>query len=260
MLMIAISVSFTIFHHFLPLCENRIFFPMTRTTALLLFFILTDTAYARHPKQVSDPFPKMATVNVTVPTMKAIPANGEEVIFRGEQTGKTLSGISDISGKIKLVLPPGDNYHVSVKSISDTTQFAVITVPALAEDECFTEPFRVQIKFDPPRHYRLDNVHFDFDKASLCPDSYIQLKELLEYLQRHEDIKIEIAGHTDTIGNDAHNLKLSQERANTIRNYLMSKGIKATKLTAKGYGVTYPVADNSSEDGRQLNRRTEVRI
>jgi OOP family OmpA-OmpF porin len=233
---------------------------MTRTFFRLLLFIFSGTAHAQQPKQVIDSFPKVATVNVTVTDMKAHPRKGEEVIFRGETTGKIFSGLSDENGKIKQILPPGDSYNVSVKSIVDTTQYTVITVPSLAEDEYFTEPFWVNIKFDPPKHYRLDHVHFDFDKATLRPDSYDQLKELLEYLQRQTDIRIEIAGHTDNIGTDAHNLKLSQERANTIRNYLIGKGIKATRLTAKGYGATEPVAENNTEEGRQLNRRTEVRV
>lgn len=226
----------------------------------MLLITATGLINAQDQKPVSDSFPKMATVNVTVTDMKARPRKGEEVIFRGENTGKVFSGFSDATGKMKQILPPGDSYNVSVKSISDTTKYTIITVPSLAEDEYFTESFWVNIKFDPPRHYRLDNVHFDFDKATLRPDSYDQLKELLEYLQRHEEIKIEIAGHTDNIGTDAHNLKLSQERANTIRNWLVGKGIKAIRLTAKGYGATEPVADNSTEEGRQLNRRTEVRI
>jgi outer membrane protein OmpA-like peptidoglycan-associated protein len=227
-------------------------------TALFLLFANFSIAQAQKPSV--DSFPKVATVNVTVTDMKAKPRKGEEVIFRGQKTGKIFSGLSDAAGKLKQILPPGDSYNVSVKSISDTTKYTIITVPALAEDEYFTDPFWVNIKFDPPKHYRLDNVHFDTDKATLRPDSYEQLKELLEYLQHHEEIKIEIAGHTDNVGTDAHNLKLSQDRANTIRNYLISKGIKATRLTAKGYGASVPVADNSTEEGRQLNRRTEVKV
>ena len=203
---------------------------MTRTTLLLLLFIHTHTALSQQQKEVTDSLLKMATVNVTVTDMKARPRKGEEVIFRGENSSKIFSSFSDAAGKTKQVLPPGDSYHVSIKSISDTTKYTIITVPALAEDEYFTEPFWVNIKFDPPRLYRLDNVHFDFDKATLRPDSYTQLTELLEYLQRHGEIKIEIAGHTDNIGSDAHNFKLSQERANTIRNYLTWKGIKAIRL------------------------------
>jgi OmpA-OmpF porin, OOP family len=209
---------------------------------------------------VTDTLNKMATVDVTVTDMKAKPKQGEQVVFRGENTGKSFSAFSDATGKIKQLLPPGDNYHVSLKSISDTTKYTILNVPALAEDEYFTEPFWVNIKFEPVKSYKLNNVHFDFDKATLRSDSYTQLTELLEYLQHHPGLKIEIAGHTDNVGGDAHNLKLSQERANTIKAYLVKKGINAALLTAKGYGATLPVADNSTEKGRQLNRRTEVKF
>jgi OmpA-OmpF porin, OOP family len=207
-----------------------------------------------------DSLSRIATVNVTVTDLKSHPRKGEEILFHGEKTGKTFSGITDQSGKFIQQLPPGDNYHVSVKSISDTTQYMVLAVPSLEEDEYFTEPFWVNVKFDPPRKYRLDHVHFDVDKASLRPDSYLQLEELLTYLQRHKDIRVEIAGHTDNTGTAAHNLQLSQDRANTIVKYLISKGIPASRLKANGYGAEQPVAENSTEKGKQQNRRTEVRI
>jgi OOP family OmpA-OmpF porin len=73
-----------------------------------------------------------------------------------------------------------------------------------------------------------------------------------------EEQKIEIAGHTDNVGKDADNLKLSLQRAEAVRNYLIKKGIKADRITAKGYGATQPVADNGTDAGRQKNRRTEV--
>ncbi len=235
---------------------------MTRIIILSIFFLTAwnNGASAQQQQPLTDSFPKVATVNVTVTNMKGQPRKGEQVLFRGLTTGRILSGTSDAAGKIKQLIPPGDTYNVSVKSISDTTKYAIITVPSLGEDEFFSEPFWVNIKFEPARSYRLNNVHFDTDKASLRPDSYTELAELLDYLQRHDDIKIEIAGHTDNVGSDAHNLKLSQDRANTIRSYLASKGIKAVRLTAKGYGATQPIADNSTAEGRQLNRRTEVRF
>lgn len=207
-----------------------------------------------------DTLSRIATVKVTVTDLKAHPGKGEEILFRGEKSGKTFSGITDQSGKFIQRLPPGDNYHVSVKSISDTTQYMVLAVPTLEEDEYFTEPFWVNVKFDPPRKYRLDHVHFDVDKASLRPDSYIQLGELIAYLQRHKETRVEIAGHTDNTGTPTHNLQLSQDRANSIVKYLISKGIQASKLEAKGYGAEQPVAENNTEKGKQLNRRTEVRI
>jgi OmpA-OmpF porin, OOP family len=192
--------------------------------------------------------------------MKAKPRAGEEVIFHGEATGKVFSAISGANGKLKQTLPPGDTYNVSVKGLSDTTKYAVLIVPSLEADEYFNEPFWVNIQFEPARSYRLDNVHFDTDKASLRPDSYTQLNELLEYLQRHPSVNIEIAGHTDNTGAAAHNLQLSRDRANTIRDFLLKKGIKASRVLAKGYGDGVPVADNATDAGRQLNRRTEVKI
>lgn len=192
--------------------------------------------------------------------MKGVPQKGEEVIFRGEHSGKVFSFISGAGGKIRTTLPPGDTYNVSMKCISDTSKYAIISIPAIAEDEYFTSPFTVNIQFELARSYRLDNVHFDTDKATLRPDSYTQLNDLLSFLQRHPATKVEIAGHTDNTGTDAHNLKLSQDRANSIRNYLLKKGIAAAQVTAKGYGSSVPVADNSTGEGKQLNRRTEVRI
>lgn len=228
----------------------------------IFFFLLlsfTITAHAQQTKP-ADTASRMAAVDVTVTDMKGKPRKGEEVIFHGEKTGRNFSGFSGTNGKYRQVLPPGDNYMVSVKSISDTTRYTILKVPELADDEFFTEPFWVNIKMEPARTFRLDHVYFDVDKSTLRADSYKQLTELLEYLQRHDEVNAEIAGHTDNTGADAHNLKLSQERANTIRNFLISKGIKATRLIAKGYGSSQSLGDNSTEEGRQLNRRTEVRI
>lgn len=228
-----------------------------------IFLMILLPLQALQSQQVATPVDttgRMAMVNVSVTDLKAGPRKGEEVLFRGEKSGHTYSGITAANGKFNQVLPPGDKYHVSVKSIGDTTQYMILAVPPLEEDEYFTEPFWVNVKFDPPRKYRLDHVHFDVDKASLRPDSYAQLGELLAYLERHENIRIEIAGHTDNTGTASHNLQLSQARATTIVNYLTGKGIKPSRLQAKGYGDQQPVAENTTEKGKQLNRRTEVRI
>jgi outer membrane protein OmpA-like peptidoglycan-associated protein len=129
-----------------------------------------------------------------------------------------------------------------------------------APDEEFSEPFIVTVKFEPARSYRLDNVYFDIGKYSLRPESFKELNELVEYMKWRENEKIEIAGHTDNVGTDADNLKLSQNRAEAIKQYLIKKGISANRVIAKGYGASQPVADNSTDEGKQKNRRTEVKI
>jgi flagellar motor protein MotB len=101
------------------------------------------------------------------------------------------------------------------------------------------------------------NVFFDFKKSELKPESYTQLDRLIEQLNQCPKMRIEVSGHTDNIGLDDFNMKLSQERAASVVNYLIDHGIKSDKISAKGYGKTRPVADNNSEEGRQKNRRVE---
>jgi OOP family OmpA-OmpF porin len=226
---------------------------MRRTTLTLLIAFFFIGAFAQTDSST-------AKVNVVVTDMKGRPSKGEQVLFKGASSQKTVSGISDASGRFSLRLPVGDKYVINVKSITDTARYGVIEIPALGADEFYTEPFKVNVKYEAARTYTLDNVHFDFGKASLRADSYAELEELLSYMQHKDNIKIEIAGHTDNVGKESDNLKLSQQRAETIRNYLIKKGIQAGRLVAKGYGSAQPVADNGTDEGRQLNRRTEVTV
>jgi OOP family OmpA-OmpF porin len=104
----------------------------------------------------------------------------------------------------------------------------------------------------------LEGVEFDYDKATLRPEAFAILDTNIESLKHWENAKIEVAGHTDSKGSDDYNMKLSQARAETVRDYLISKGIAADRLTAVGYGETKPVADNETEEGRFKNRRVEL--
>ncbi|WP_169737648.1 OmpA family protein [Thermonema rossianum] len=100
-------------------------------------------------------------------------------------------------------------------------------------------------------------VFFDFDKAELRPESVQELKRLVELLRRHPSLKLEIAGHTDAIGTEEKNLGLSNRRAQAVVDYLVENGIAPHRLKAVGYGESRPIASNDTEEGRQLNRRTE---
>ena len=97
-------------------------------------------------------------------------------------------------------------------------------------------------------------------KSIIKSESFDELDELVNYLQLKPDLKIEIAGHTDSEGSDDSNMTLSQNRANAVKTYLTEKGINAARLKAKGYGESRPIADNESISGRALNRRTEIHI
>jgi len=233
---------------------------MLRTIPLLLAFLYCNTIIAQTAKTPDAKASTHASVKVNVTDMKGIASKGEQITFRGQTKGRFYSGYSDANGKLNIQLPAGEKYTIAVKSIADSTQYGVIEIPALEEGQFFTEPFTVDIQFEPARTYRLDNVHFDVGKATLRAGSSAALEELFAYLKNKEKVKVEIGGHTDNVGKDADNLRLSQQRAETIRNYLVKKGIQPARVIAKGYGATKPVADNATEEGRQLNRRTEVTI
>jgi len=104
----------------------------------------------------------------------------------------------------------------------------------------------------------LEGVQFDNDKATLRPEAFAILDKTAVSLKDWGDVNIEVGGHTDSRADDDYNLKLSQRRAETVRDYLISKGIAADRLTAKGYGETKPIADNETEEGRFKNRRVEL--
>jgi outer membrane protein OmpA-like peptidoglycan-associated protein len=104
---------------------------------------------------------------------------------------------------------------------------------------------------------QLKNLFFDPNKYVLKEASYLELNRLANLIKKY-DLKIRIEGHTDSEGTEKDNLLLSQNRANAVKEYLVEKGFDATKIFAKGYGETKPVAENKTPTGRQLNRRVEV--
>jgi OOP family OmpA-OmpF porin len=109
-----------------------------------------------------------------------------------------------------------------------------------------------------PKKLELEGVNFDHDKATLREDAHPILDQAAEGLKEWGNVNIEVAGYTDSRGKDKYNLKLSQRRAEAVRAYLITKGIAADRLTAKGFGETNPVADNKTAEGRFKNRRVEL--
>ena len=106
----------------------------------------------------------------------------------------------------------------------------------------------------------LNNIFFDFGKASLRPESTAELDRLVKMLNDMSSLKIEISGHTDNVGNAAFNKTLSENRAKAVVDYLVKKGINQKRLTFVGYGFDQPIAPNDTEEGRQKNRRTEFKV
>jgi OOP family OmpA-OmpF porin len=112
----------------------------------------------------------------------------------------------------------------------------------------------------PDRIELKQTIYFDFRKAKIKPVSFPLLDEVAQALKDNPSIKVRVEGHTDSRGRDRTNLKLSQKRAESVRRYLVSRGIGAARLDARGFGETVPIADNRTEQGRSQNRRVEFII
>ena len=114
-------------------------------------------------------------------------------------------------------------------------------------------------KFNQDCHIPLYGVFFDFNKATLKPESNSVLAKAALLLQQNANAQIEVQGHTDNIGTDAYNMELSSARAQAVATWLQQHGISKSRLSAKGYGKTQPVAENDTDAGRAKNRRVELR-
>jgi OmpA-OmpF porin, OOP family len=108
--------------------------------------------------------------------------------------------------------------------------------------------------------FNMDGIIFDTNKASIKAESNTQINHIAEILKAYPNVKIKIGGYTDTTGKANANIKLSNNRANAVKKALVTQGIKAGRLDAEGYGSEHPVASNDTEEGRQQNRRIDVRV
>ncbi len=229
------------------------FLLLTISTSTISFAQTSSTI--QNASQVKD-----APVNVLITDFKKNPLRHELVVFRSLINSKEYQGLSQDDGKFSLRLPAGDKYEIFVLGFKDSTSLNMLEIPALGANASYKVPFEVELQHQSAKTFILEGVVFETNKANLDPDSYPVLDELVIYLNRNDDDRIEIGGHTDNVGKPPANLILSMERAKSVMAYLLTKGIATNRLTAKGYGMNMPIASNKTEDGKAENRRTEVKI
>lgn len=164
------------------------------------------------------------------------------------------------TGKYLVSLPAGRNYGIAVKKDNYLFHSENFDIPNTAAYQEVVKDVALK-NIAVGSKIILKNIFFDFDKATLRPESTNELERLTNLLKVDAPtLKIEISGHTDSKGADDYNKKLSNSRAKAVVDYLISKGISADRLTSVGYGEEQPIATNDTDEGRQLNRRTEFKI
>lgn len=176
-------------------------------------------------------------------------------------TRKTIvSSSTDENGYFLVCLPSGFNYGLNVNK-KDYLFYSENFM--LEGTHTAMEPFIKNIylsSFRVGEKILLSNVFYEVDSWQLKEESFVELNQLCTLLKDNSQLKVEISGYTDATGSDEHNLLLSEKRALSVVDYLISNGIPRARLTYKGYGNSSPVGDNITLEGRKLNRRTEVMI
>ncbi|HEX2920601.1 MAG TPA: OmpA family protein [Bacteroidales bacterium] len=171
-----------------------------------------------------------------------------------------LKNSTDINGAFLVCLPSGFNYGINVSKPG----YLFYSESFMFEGEhSISEPFNKKIVLNPAKvgeKMQLSNVFYEVNSWELKKESIMELNNLASLLSSNKDIVIEIGGYTDSTGTDAYNLNLSEKRALSVVNYLVNKGIPASRLKYKGYGNTDPVGNNVTSEGRKLNRRTEAKV
>lgn len=166
-------------------------------------------------------------------------------------------GITDGNGQFMIRMSPG-KYQIRLLIANEIRKQKMINLPVLSENKIYNQ-VRIFVLFEERNHFILENLLFENNSAVLNENSFQILDKLIDYLNDDATGIFEISGHTDNVGSSIDNFLLSQQRADVVVDYLISKGIKAERLTAKGYGESLPIADNNLPEGRAMNRRTEIK-
>jgi outer membrane protein OmpA-like peptidoglycan-associated protein len=224
---------------------------LTMKNLLFLFLAIGICGSA----QTLTPTDKLALLQGTVTNMKGKVLPREMILFVNEKTKGVLTATTDAKGKFQMLVPNNVTYNLKYKNFTMDMEYTKMTIPADKD-----AIYEVQIKIEPPKEFVLEDVYFDTGKSTLKKTSDKALNGLADILKLKSSMMIEIQGHTDNVGSEPDNLKLSQERAEAVKKFLVAKGIAENRITAKGYGPTMPVADNDTETGRAKNRRTSLKV
>ncbi len=184
-----------------------------------------------------------------------------DVVFENMEDGSIYNKVKTTgpNAEYEIVLPLGGRFGFFADAenyLAENQQMSTVNraLNEVIEKDLYVVPLEIG------QSIRLNNIFFEFAKATLTEESSHELDRILPYFEKFPGLKIELSGHTDAIGSDAANQKLSEDRANSVREYLIHSGIRIDKIVAVGYGESVPVATNDTDEGRQLNRRVEFKV
>jgi outer membrane protein OmpA-like peptidoglycan-associated protein len=197
---------------------------------------------------------KVANQNSKLPVQTYI-----EIVNNNRNADNTFESVNE-NGERMLCLKANRSYTFSVSEIG--FMFFSKTI-SLDKSNTISNPLNFLIELEPIEvgsEIDLYNIYYETNSYAILPNSKSELNRLVLFLKSNNKLKVEIQGHTDSSGNSENNMILSKNRAKSVVDYLVENGINSSRLKYNGYGDTVPVASNETEEGRQLNRRTTIKI
>jgi outer membrane protein OmpA-like peptidoglycan-associated protein len=184
------------------------------------------------------------------------PIKGVVICLASPTTTKYCTEETDAAGYAEVLVPVGQKYDVTYLSLAGGD---VATTVSVTSEPKQSIKLTLRYKRPPPRTpFVLKGVNFDTGTAVLRPESESRLDLVVDFMKRRKSAVVEVSGHTDNVGNSKTNKALSLKRARACRDYLISKGIEGSRITAVGYGGERPTVPNDTDENRQKNRRIEV--
>ncbi len=191
-------------------------------------------------------------------TLKPVEAHISLIDLQSKR--ETMNSYSSVTGGFMVCLPSDNSYALFAQAPGYLFYSENFNLKGLYS---FDKPYHLDVLLKPVRQGEVTimrNVFFETDSYELLPESTVELDRVVETLSQNPTIKVEIGGHTDNQGAPDYNQKLSERRAKSVVDYLLSKSVSPERVSWKGYGESQPVAPNSSPEGRAMNRRTELKI
>lgn len=228
------------------------------TTAFLFFISLSSFAQT---DLLPTPEAGEVLMKFLITDWDKIPEADAKIVINNSSMTYKAEGISDIDGRFNLLAANGETYNIAVFKFDTVFYFNDIETPkeALAGYE-FDMHFKIKVVTNDYLSINKLAVYFKTNDYSLDTEDINAIDKLLNQLKEKPTMKIEIAAHTDDVGDNLSNLRLSQQRANAVKNHLIEKGINLNRIVSKGYGEEKPIAPNNNEEGRARNRRVECRV
>ena len=206
----------------------------------------------------------VSTISGVISNSKKEPISANifwEDLTTGENMGKATTNPTD--GSYFIVLPTGRNYGYFVDNddyFPSSNNVDLRESKSMKEIKLDVDVVSFQEMIDENKSVKINNLFFETAKFELKPESFVELNRITTILKKFQDYKLIIEGHTDNVGNEKYNLELSEKRAQSVVDYLISKGYDPNNISYKGYGFSNPENDNSTVAKKALNRRVEIKL